>query len=758
VRAMMKPDKRRKYLGIPSGMTENMSMGKTIGLLIDNLSGMGSYQEMIFQGAELGARERGFNLLVYCGGSVGASPENKYEAYRNIVYDYARKAGLDGLLFSGLTIGNHIPEARFLEFLDSFKPLPMVAVGGNFRGYPSCGIDNTAGMRRLLDHLIKDHGRKRIAFIRGPEHNADAVQRLGIYRDALAAAGIPYDGALAYQGNFLSDAGIEAVHYWSSHGVEFDAVAACNDNMALGALHELIAIGKRVPADVSVIGFDDIGDAASVTPPLSTVRQPLREQARIAAGMLADILEGKRVEGRSLPTEAVVRESCGCASDAMNRTHSDWEGSPALNEIETRAEAIRFPLEDFMNGLSGGEEREGALPAISHILASTVKRDPEGLPRLQSLLTKVYLYLKRTKGCQSDIDYFFIQARNFLSDMERRQLSARIMDIERQTFVFNLMSKALSSTFKLSEICSDYVRLIPELGIPSFRMSLYSDPGKPEGMSRLIAGFDERGFAGPDALSAEFPARELFPAGMRPAGRRWTFVVDPLYFKEHQHGTIAMEVGPLSGIVYETIFNQLCSAVEGATMLEHGLRAQESAVSRSKAIEERLLPMAASAESVQSLVEERTADIRVLKDEAAESAGQIDDANRINARVAATVSSLIGLAGSIEDVSGQINILGLNAAIEAARAGASGKGFTVIASEIRKLAEAARRNTAEISEASSSLLSAVGESESAGKLTAERFTRLDEGIRRVLQSYQDISERMDALGREKEAILKIVKD
>ncbi len=733
-------------------------MAKTIGLFIDNLAGMGSYQEEIFQGADLGARAHGFNLLVYSGGSIDKSPNNRYESHRNIIYEYARAERLDGLLFSGVTIGNHISEERFYEYMESFRPLPMVSVGGPFKGFHSAIIDNSQGLRQLIGHLAKEHGRRRIAFIRGPEHNADAIQRLDIYRKALAENGLTFDPELTYVGNFLTDTGIEAVEHWLSLGLDFDAVLGCNDNMALGAMHELLRRGKRVPGDISVAGFDDISDARSVTPPLSTVRQPVQEQAQKAVDMLADLMEGRPIQDIYLPTEMVLRESCGCTSALMNQTEQDWERVPALGEIEKQAKQIKFPLRAFLEDVHAAEDRDESLPIISHILTSAVKEAPESVGHLQSLLTKVYLYLKHSRRDQPDIDYFFIQARNFLSDLEQRELSSKIMDIERQTFIFSLMNQALSSTFKLSEICSDYVRIIPELGIPSFWLSLYEDPSRPKAGCRFIAGFDEKGFIGPGEKDIVFDSADLFPPQMRPSGRRWTYVINPLYFKEHQHGIVAMEVGPYAGIVYETIFNQLCSAVEGATMLEHSLRAQEAAVARSKAIEERLMPMAAAAGSVQTLVEEKTESVRSLAQEAGSSAERIEEANRITARIVKTMSSLLELSGSIEDISQRVNILGLNAAIEAARAGNLGKGFSVIASEIRKLAETTQINTKQISDAVSSLLASVKDSESAGRLTSEAFRQLDQGIRTVLASYQDIAASMEVLGREKDAILGIVKN
>jgi methyl-accepting chemotaxis protein len=122
------------------------------------------------------------------------------------------------------------------------------------------------------------------------------------------------------------------------------------------------------------------------------------------------------------------------------------------------------------------------------------------------------------------------------------------------------------------------------------------------------------------------------------------------------------------------------------------------------------------------------------------------------------MSSLLELSGSIEDITQRVNILGLNAAIEAARAGSLGKGFSVIASEIRKLAETTQTNTKQISDAVSSLLASVKDSESAGRLTSETFRQLDQGIRTVLASYQDIAASMEVLGREKDAILGIVKN
>jgi DNA-binding LacI/PurR family transcriptional regulator len=156
-------------------------------------------------------------------------------------------------------------------------------------------------------HLI-DSGRTRLAMTAGPADMVAATDRLDGFRAALREAG--REPPIVAHGDFTRDSGEEAAQEVLRRFPEVDAIFAANDLMGAGALKALRQAGRRVPDDVAVIGFDDIDLARYTDPPLTTVRQPVAEQARIMVEMMLERIEGGPVrEPVVLPTRVVQRES-----------------------------------------------------------------------------------------------------------------------------------------------------------------------------------------------------------------------------------------------------------------------------------------------------------------------------------------------------------------------------------------------------------------------------------------------------------------
>lgn len=121
-----------------------------IGLFIDSLSGMGSYQASVWHGVNKAAEERNVNLFCAAGGSINFSPDNKYEKSRNLIYDFINEKSIDGLIITGGAIGNYISKEELLQFCGRYKGLPMVSVGGPVEGIPGVLIDNQSGLKNLI--------------------------------------------------------------------------------------------------------------------------------------------------------------------------------------------------------------------------------------------------------------------------------------------------------------------------------------------------------------------------------------------------------------------------------------------------------------------------------------------------------------------------------------------------------------------------------------------------------------------------------
>jgi DNA-binding LacI/PurR family transcriptional regulator len=154
-------------------------------------------------------------------------------------------------------------------------------------------------------------GRRKIATITGALNNPDGQARLEGYKVALEELGLPYNPNWVAEGQFNLISGYQAMKTLLRQDI--DAVFAASDIMAVGALQALNEAGKRVPDDIAIIGFDDLPTAISVTPQLTTVRQPIQEKGARATTLLLDLIEGK-VKGpcqELLPTRLITRQSCG---------------------------------------------------------------------------------------------------------------------------------------------------------------------------------------------------------------------------------------------------------------------------------------------------------------------------------------------------------------------------------------------------------------------------------------------------------------
>src|SRR3954451_1987820 len=171
-------------------------------------------------------------------------------------------------------------------------------------GIPAVSAANASGARAATEHLLA-LGHRRIGAISGPLHWLASSERLNGFQGALAAAGVLPDPGVVRQAAYSPGAGDDAAASLLDLPERPTAIFAFNDDLAISVLTAARERGLRVPEDLSVIGFDDSEQAKIVTPPLTSVRQPLAEMGRMAVTLLLQLLESQKVEGVSV--ELAVR-------------------------------------------------------------------------------------------------------------------------------------------------------------------------------------------------------------------------------------------------------------------------------------------------------------------------------------------------------------------------------------------------------------------------------------------------------------------
>lgn len=187
----------------------------------------------------------------------------------------------------------------------------FIVWGGELPGqqYCSVGTDNLKGGRRATSHLAR-LGRNRIVFMGDPE-GPEIAQRLEGYKTALERSGLEYDDALVVPTHFQVESAEASVDVLLSKRVEFDGIFASSDTIALGAIRALQHRGVSVPEDVSVVGYDDIQFAQYSRPSLTTIRQDLVKAGNLMVSKLLNAETSRDMRSERLPTDVVVRESCG---------------------------------------------------------------------------------------------------------------------------------------------------------------------------------------------------------------------------------------------------------------------------------------------------------------------------------------------------------------------------------------------------------------------------------------------------------------
>jgi len=189
------------------------------------------------------------------------------------------------------------------------RNLPIVIWGALLpqQLYCTIGCDNIAGGALATEHLVAC-GRRQIAFL-GDTKLPEVHLRLEGYQRALARNNIRFNKRLCVSAPFLAEGARNAIRELQQRNIEFDAVFACSDLLAMTVVSTLQKAGRRVPEDVAVVGYDDIEMASHAHPPLTTVRQPIEAGGRALVAALLEFLEGGRPQPKTLATELIVRQS-----------------------------------------------------------------------------------------------------------------------------------------------------------------------------------------------------------------------------------------------------------------------------------------------------------------------------------------------------------------------------------------------------------------------------------------------------------------
>lgn len=402
----------------------------TVGVLIGNICS--AHSDDLLNGLVHRAEECDVQTLFFMGAHAncfdevyyykGGNKEQKYLFQFNTVFDYARMGKLDVLLLVYSTFYLYMDESKE-DFFKRFEGLdiPMIVVGDEYQDLTNVMTDNGDGIRKCIDHLIGVHGCKKIAYMGGPsENNRDAMERYEAYCEAMKRYGMEVTDTMVEFGDYSAkSAPLFGRLLDRNPGV--DGVVCANDTMALAGYEECRKRGLVPGVDVAITGFDDIPEAKSSVPTLTTIKQNSYDLGYVAMRKAIELYETSNRESAKVPVYFKHRESCGSEKAIQETFEKIVANQP--NEVTAKKYSDAILEKAFLYKLSisedtnlhdtlygiflhtldvylGEEDREYDIPFIEESLNKLMK---SGKLQVNRLSIGLYRYMTNVIFAGSDV-------------------------------------------------------------------------------------------------------------------------------------------------------------------------------------------------------------------------------------------------------------------------------------------------------------------------------------------------------------------
>jgi LacI family transcriptional regulator len=280
---------------VPNPVARSLASGKSMSVGVVTQTLNSAYYGEAAQAIETGLLRAGYSPLFVSG---HWRPADERDCVERLL---SRR--VEGIIL----LTSCLPDEELVQ-LSRRAPLVLTGRSVDAERIYCLDVDNTPAARLSTEYLI-GQGHRQIAFIGGPTDHPDAIQRLNGYKAALAAHKIPFVKTLVMAGDYTEAGGYAALLRLLDSRAEFTAVFAANDESAFGAMLALYRRGRKIPQDVSLVGFDDLRASSFTIPPLTSLHRSIDEVGDCAAGAMIDLIEGRVPRARVSSATLAIRES-----------------------------------------------------------------------------------------------------------------------------------------------------------------------------------------------------------------------------------------------------------------------------------------------------------------------------------------------------------------------------------------------------------------------------------------------------------------
>jgi len=566
---------------------------KHIGVLCSTIDIACQYD--VWKGIVEIAEANDIHLTAYIG--TYQTTDNNFTSHMESCFDIIWSDNLlDGVIVLSGFIAQNIGLEEFAKYAERIPGnIPVVSVSIEISGIPSVITHNESGMYSAVDHLIRVHGKRNLAFVKGPDGHPEAEARLKGYKNALEANNIKFDENYLFPGDFGRDGGRNAVYeLYDVRKLPADAFVCTNDQSAIGVLEKLKLRDIMVPKDIALTGFDDDIVSSIYVPTISTVGQDFVKLGKVSAQLLINKINGKKVdEVTNITPEFIIRQSCGCADRGSTVEDKREKSGGGIDSLTLNLKkGFAQLLHDYVPDEQVSEWVD--------VIVEKLRQKPFSKDELVNLLDKILVtyyhsYSKEfsvwhkalivlamgveahkndfenAHSILATITYATTLVYDIRLNEERKREYSLNDDRKRKTRITN----ALLLMFDVDTLAEELYKSISAIAIKTALIGIYHNPVKRNTKSANRSIETLIGFDGEDRFNIQHNSWSpiLFSdystmEGFNFNRERRVMFFQPLFFMDEEVGVMLLPYDPeIPTDAYETLRINISTAIKGAQLL-----------------------------------------------------------------------------------------------------------------------------------------------------------------------------------------------
>lgn len=555
----------------------------TIGYLLPFM--WGDLSLSLTSGVHKKSTQLDINLICIVGQRLNDT-SREFTKQANVVYDLVDSEYIKGIVIWGSQITKGLSKQEAQAFYDKFKNIPIIGLLNSIEADMSIVADDNEGINSIMEHLVLDHGYKKIGFIRGNKDNNAMETRFNAYKESLEQFGLPYKSKLVSNYNEVSIEGGKkgTRQLFEKRKLEpvqdIEAIIAPSDILAIGVAEQLRQLGIRCPEDIAIVGFENSNKSKMCKPSLTSVDLSINQQGDKAVSLLIDTLNNNlKLENMTVTERLIIRNSCGCKEISLSDVNikdynnkfeiTQIQQQEAVKNIQKKIISLYYTIDsswienmvsNFIYDLKNSTERFlSALNIYLDIICSQ-NEDVSNFENVITLIKNEFLPLIKNSKTLVKANDILNRAKITIADTADAVLFDKLTKNENTFISIYSSEQMLMATFNLKEFLDTIETIIKEVNITSCYIAIYDKQEDLLNKSKLIFAYNETGRI-MIAKDYYFNPKEIVPKELRPTDRRYTYVVNALYYKNIQLGFVVYETDILDRFIFDTLSGQISNSL-----------------------------------------------------------------------------------------------------------------------------------------------------------------------------------------------------